>query len=539
MLKDQLENALLPNGINQQEQFLPAGSLQSICNETAVLTELSGYFDSEQAKQYTRYVCDQNKPARQIFSILALINQIELIPSFQDAGFFDQDLPLTKNTEGLGLRSRCPQDQRSILLATSPQNLETIRDFSLKQWCIHVPSFETGIGGNCEDLVLDSSTILPWESAGQNNISGGYGYVQRVRIHKDHNSFETKYKDFALKTILPAKEHTRGIFKQELVAFRKVRPGPNLLELISAFQISGKGQFMLLFPWAEGGSMDDMMGRPSEDVFRSRQKSPKDFVQWTISQCRGLVEALGAVHQVNIVRRMDEGTSGGQARSFGIHLDIKPANILYFSQENARHPLGVLKIADFGLTKCSQQYRSPEHDIGYIISRKVDIWALGCIFFELFTWMLLGLKARQEFRQARMQDTLFSGDWDHIGNGFENDTEDNFFQRHIEIIGWNKGTKATSKAERRILESNSSTCPNKINQTQTPRLKPSISQWIAKLGYEIRRKNGPAFLTWLLEFITDDMLHPERGDRAGYERILDYFNKFVDKKLPRNWDIKI
>jgi hypothetical protein len=32
-LKDQLEYALLPNGINQQEQFLQISSLHSICNE--------------------------------------------------------------------------------------------------------------------------------------------------------------------------------------------------------------------------------------------------------------------------------------------------------------------------------------------------------------------------------------------------------------------------------------------------------------------------------------------------------------------------
>lgn len=65
-LKDKLEYALLPNGINQQEQFLPIGLLRSICNETAVLTELSRSFDNVPANQYTRYVCDQSKPARKI-----------------------------------------------------------------------------------------------------------------------------------------------------------------------------------------------------------------------------------------------------------------------------------------------------------------------------------------------------------------------------------------------------------------------------------------------------------------------------------------
>jgi serine/threonine protein kinase len=379
--------------------------------------------------------------------------------------------------------------------------------------------------------------------------------------------------------MLPAKESTRDVFKQELIAFREVRPGPNLVELVSAFEISGKDSFMLLFPWAEGGSMDDMMNRSSKDLFCSLQLSPKDF-QWITAQCRGIVEALGAIHQVNIAPRSDEGASSGQARNFGIHLDIKPANILYFCQETANHPLGVLKIADFGLTKfhstsyrtrksrgtaygCSQQYRSPEHDIGYVISRKVDIWALGCIFSEIFTWMLLEPEAREEFRQARKQDALFSGDWYYIENGFENHIEDNFFQRHIEMtssttlihrplrdppkIECARGTEIARKAKARLDKPSSSTGSKKMNQKQPPRLKPSVSQvckpftiqldlglynlttskWIAKLIHIIRRKNGPAFLIGFLEFI-EEMLHPDREDRADCGRVLNCFDKFTD-----------
>lgn len=62
-------------------------------------------------------------------------------------------------------------------------------------------------------------------------------------------------------------------------------------------------------------------------------------------------------------------------------------------------------------------------------------------------------------------------------------------------------------------------------------------KWVAKLGHEICRRNGPAFLIGLLEFIRDEMLNPERGNRANCERILDYFDKFVDKKVSRNWAI--
>ncbi|KLP03700.1 uncharacterized protein Y057_1533 [Fusarium fujikuroi] len=220
-LRDRLEYALLPNGIRQQEQFLPAGCLESICAKVAVFTELSRYFDEEEAKHVTSYICDPRKPAKKIFAILALINRIELIETFRYATFTDQDLPLAKNIEESGLRSRWPEDQRTVLLTRSLRDIKAIRDFNLKQWCVNIPFFGRGVCQTYGDLVFDSDAIMPWESAGHNIVTGGYGFVQKVKIHKDHHSFETGYKSFALKTILPAKEKARGIFRQELVAFRK------------------------------------------------------------------------------------------------------------------------------------------------------------------------------------------------------------------------------------------------------------------------------------------------------------------------------
>lgn len=64
-------------------------------------------------------------------------------------------------------------------------------------------------------------------------------------------------------------------------------------------------------------------------------------------------------------------------------------------------------------------------------------------------------------------------------------------------------------------------------------------KWITRLGHEICLRKGPAFLIWLLDFIKDEMLHPEREDRADCESILDYFNRFVDQKVYRNWVIDL
>ena len=69
-----------------------------------------------------------------------------------------------------------------------------------------------------------------------------------------------------------------------------------------------------------------------------------------------------------------------------MHLDLKPENFLLEG--------GNLKIRDFGVSKLLSgedmpsisAYMSPEAVSGKErLSEKADIWALGCIFYELLT----------------------------------------------------------------------------------------------------------------------------------------------------------
>ncbi|SVA50083.1 uncharacterized protein METZ01_LOCUS102937, partial [marine metagenome] len=126
-------------------------------------------------------------------------------------------------------------------------------------------------------------------------------------------------------------------------------------------------------------------------------------VEQAVAMVRQIAEALSAAHDAGIV-----------------HRDLKPANIKV-------RPDGTVKVLDFGLAKAVEgrggeaadaptmtamssqagavvgtaAYMAPEQARGEAVDKRADIWALGCVCYEL-------LSGHRPFEGRTMSDTLAS-----------------------------------------------------------------------------------------------------------------------------------
>jgi len=150
----------------------------------------------------------------------------------------------------------------------------------------------------------------------------------------------------------------------------------------------GSGHLALVMELVQGDTLADRIARGPVAV--------SDALAWV----RQIAEALGAAHEKRI-----------------IHRDLKPANVKITVRD-------VVKVLDFGVARVEAgpvaddelpasptitanggvivgtvAYMSPEQARGQTVDRRTDIWAFGCLFYELLT-------GRPAFAGPTLSDTI-------------------------------------------------------------------------------------------------------------------------------------
>ncbi|KAI0550435.1 kinase-like domain-containing protein [Xylaria curta] len=508
-VQSQLTSAMI-HADGPDNWFMPNDQLNQILNYDVVRNEITTLFNDEPPEQIEELVgriCGQEGDSgsgvcRKIFAVLVVIDQARSIEKFTVQDISDADLPLEptekEKFETTALRKR--QESTPMLIEIEGWTNTNYRNFLVYQWRFDAPVFTKDT--TCQDHIptLADQTILPWipdDKLKDKHFQTGHSEVRPIKIHPGHHDFNSVYSQsvFALKK-LHKKEHQDVIPEIETLRKFCLKDETHLIQLLTTFY--WKNECYLVFPWAEGGSL--------EDLWQNNSNSPlsKEAVTWISDQCYGVAKGLYQIHEYQLsdwsraALCQPEGPHGSGDMEFGLHGDIKPANILWFRKPQDSIGAGVLKICDFGLAQfhskethmrsehdewigCSPTYRPPEWDLEINsqdrrrkpYSRKTDIWGLGCVYLEFITWILLGSVGIEEFSAAR------SADDQPNTRGTLAYHEDVFFQ--IEV--------------------------GKLQAT----VKGSVTEWIKKLH---KHPQCSRYLHDFLVLIKDHMLVANQNDRA-------------------------
>ncbi|KAI1394282.1 kinase-like protein [Hypoxylon trugodes] len=416
---------IAPKGNGEDnEVFIPLDAQEEIISHAKVKRELRNFYSGQELDCLVEYICgnkrsDATKIGRQIFAILVLMGKQNLIKNFHAAHIYDANLPFRSCGIGNNLKLipkglGNDQDIGSLRCFESWTSDDKVL-FSTYQWRMLSPFFDRRPDRPPFYYPLENKIVLPWTECRQMDDTGGHSHVWRVKIHDAHHGFGGgKGKGFALKVL---HSPSRDDFDAEFGALEKLNPHDHLVPVLAAFNHHGK--YYLIFPWAEGSNLSKFWEAHPKPIL-------PETALWFAKQCYGLATALHHIHDISTtVPKRDRLRGDGMGprdrdrmKTFGRHGDIKPENVLQFEEGDSE--LGVLKISDFGLTifhsarsrsndrlrpgQIPLTYNAPEGNGNANITRRYDIWGLGCVYLDFVTWLFLGYQGVDNFNQARCDE---------------------------------------------------------------------------------------------------------------------------------------
>ncbi|MEU2073436.1 protein kinase [Streptomyces sp. NPDC013489] len=217
---------------------------------------------------------------------------------------------------------------------------------------------------------------------GRFRITGSVGRGNMGEVHRAEDlqaSPDSRYREVAVKTILRGRtgiavdmsgaDDEIGRFRREVRIMRMLSKGhPNLTLLIDGgVDLTGQGDGL---PYL---AMELLDGHPLADLIDEEPQLP---VSWAAAIGAQIASGLGAAHTAGVV-----------------HRDLKPANVMLTGD-------GTVKVLDFGMGSIvddpdqtrltstgvsvgTARYMAPEQFRAERVSGLADLYALGCILYEL------------------------------------------------------------------------------------------------------------------------------------------------------------
>ncbi|KAJ4377012.1 hypothetical protein N0V86_006451 [Didymella sp. IMI 355093] len=379
-----LDSLVLSNFHDPGRDFLPHGCLNNLLTESAIATELHR-FDTEvkrlsdaKRNKISKMECDTNSReelavwiAQQAPRTFAIALQCEPNPVllvaamsfFRENGFDDESLPLVDLTPSA---ETFPKGFLSKSDLWTPVKLHNFRE---KQWKCLVPVFSSG--KYTHNLEHDNY-IFPFTKVNENPKIGAFGFVHKVRVHRDHQN-SANMSLVAIKEIQISrgndKSGTNKAWEDEARALESVNKlnHDHIIRCVAAIRRGDNRYFM--FPWADGESLRDYWDKADWEC------PTKDMILEAVTQLRGLADALVSLHNnikgvtsrhIEVDSDDEEDVTKPSVRIHNAeneimkhqeiadakhirHGDLKPENILRFVDQGTG--LGILKIADMGIAK--------------------------------------------------------------------------------------------------------------------------------------------------------------------------------------------
>ncbi|KAK4182361.1 kinase-like domain-containing protein [Podospora australis] len=423
--------------------FLPRGDFYRIFTPEVVLhivIHLKCYM-SESDERKRRLAQDiyfgesQRAPCHKLLAALILMDHREVVhhfASFIQHGMNDDCLPLKPTSGVLGGKLVCSHRDhcRDLIINrdTDEDSDESAREDFMKQCeSLTAPYTIWSEDGKHCHYILDAKGPLPLKYIRSASV-GGFGEVSCVQLADADRSFSAvSPSTFCISTRVEKPKPSPSAFDLELssLLFAGSRASKededrntkrHLLEVFATYEIhdvlSNLTTYYFLFPWANGNLKEFWEAKRR---WNTSLTTRQDDLEWMIEQFFWLAKALRLVHNDR-----DKTLSSRRIPSnsrYGRHGDIKPQNILYFEDRDGRR---TLVLGDFGLGRVNSKhsrslitpggaggtvtYQAPEFEnTDPRISRKTDIFSLGCVFLEFVTWLLDGADALKVFGDQRME----------------------------------------------------------------------------------------------------------------------------------------